>query len=298
MMSNYLDNYSQRLVTALHLNVTRTKERLTLDEIISGSFPEMLQACAKTYAHRLFNLNKPLKLNGNERYHFQDTVRLARKLEVMDDFLIGGFLFTEDEITQLVDYSVKLQFSIIIRPRHTLSEMLFNVRNERSVDDVVVVAQGFGSSRPFITKLVHALQAERHDSIDHAGFENLARRIEQKIYKETPISALINDLQLLLEFESAVIEEKTPRVRTELLLTMLAERELQDLFDEIRRRESETQFWTLDEIEYALERFLLVGPFENSEEAEHEDTEVASFDSLFNESIALGDLDSFNGFGK
>lgn len=298
MMSNYLDNYSQRLVTALHLNVTRAKERLTLDEIISGSFPEMFSACAKTFAKKLFNLNRPFKLNGDERYHFQDTDRLARKLEVMDDFLIGGFLFTEDEITQLVDYSVKLQFSILIGPRNTLSEMLFNVRNERSVDDVVVVAEGFGSNRPFITKLVHALQAGRHDSIDHTGFENLARRIEQKIYKETPISALINDLQLLLEFEGAVIEEKTPRIRTELLLTMLAERELQDLFDEIRRRESETQFWTLDEIEYALERFLLVGPFENSEEEEHEDTEVASFDNLFNESIALGDLDSFNGFGK
>ena len=113
------------------------------------------------------------------------------------------------------------------------------------------------------------------------------KRAERRMYAKNPISILFSESQAYLGFEENVTGEAAPTIQTGVLLTMLRERGLSAIFREFEHSRTEKDRWTLPEIESTLQRFILVGRDEQSQDnagrVDQEGSDVATsppFDDL------------------
>ncbi|MCG8608350.1 hypothetical protein MJD09_25610 [bacterium] len=295
MMSTNLESYYQRLVTGLHLKALQGREKVTLKDLLANPLPEIFLASAKIYAQITFEKETPFALNGHGRYDFCYVDQLKEKMKPLKEALLLATILTDDEVGQLSDFSARLQLDIYLRPRQALTTQLFKSKNVKLIEDVIIVAEGFDTDRPFVQKLIGFAESWQPETISRDQFEDVARRLEQKTYKETPVSALLKDMNLLLEFQHAILADASV-VQTQVLLAMLQNRNLNGMFDEISRYDVDKRSWSLDEVEHALERFLLVGPMESSESTGPAKTRAPSLGGRLPKQAELGDWDSFNGF--
>jgi hypothetical protein len=294
-MSTDLENYYRRLVSGLHLKALQRREKVTLNDLLVNSLPEIFLASAKLYARKAFEKETPLALNGHGRYDFCGVDQLKEQMEPLRETLLLATLLTDDEVGQLSEFSTRLQLDIYLKPRQALTALLFKSKNEKSVEDIVAVAEGFDVDRPFIQKIVLVAESWQSDTMSRDQFDDMAQRVEYKVYKETPVSALLKDINLLLDFQNQILDNGS-FIQTQVLLAMLQNRNLQGVFNEISKHDLEKQSWAVDEVEHALERFLLVGPLESSHNTALDTDHASSFEGGLPEQAELGDLNSFNGF--
>ncbi|MFQ5863732.1 MAG: hypothetical protein ACE5IW_00725 [bacterium] len=299
MVSKLWETEKKRLVEILLRRISHGKEKIRHEEIIDGEYPEVFQVCLKNYARRVFEQEKPLQISTQSHYDLQGE-QIKKQLEDLKETLIRETLFTKEEIIHLAKVSVNLQFDALVRPRQTTIEVLFNTTNQRDKDDVLVVVQGLGENRPFIQRLVSAIENLDTETITRQDFEELTRPLEIEVYNEKPISTFLKEINLLIKFEASITGEENRSVNSQVLLGMLNERGLGPIADGMKEEALSKEFWTFKEIENALERHLLVGGLEhlkspaNEEATLHDRKDSKRFLSSRKDAISLDAFDEID----
>jgi hypothetical protein len=266
MISQLWQSEKHRLADRLHQRVLRGRDAAACREFFGNGLPEIFEILVRKYARR--RLEEAIHLLNPNRFDLPACA--DRKNETFYEALISGTKLTSDELAKLCRSAVNLQYDILVRPRAALCHLLFASFNECRRDDVIVIAEGFGEERPFVKKLLATLRTLPSPRILRDMFETLTRAAEQDVLKETPISSLLTDFKLLMDFESQATGKICIAISSPVLLGMLVERELGALADNLSQ-ESEKASWTLAEIESALQRYWLVSaPPGDSSGAIHE----------------------------
>ncbi|HEX9652077.1 MAG TPA: hypothetical protein VGA99_00070 [bacterium] len=255
MLSEIWQNEKQRLANSLYQRLLQGRDAVSCLELLGNGLPEVLEILVSRRVQRhveeAFHLLNPASFNLEKEV-------LQQRLDDLKAGLIFETKLTASELEQACHSAVALQWNVLVRPRTTLCVLLFESANERAKDDVIVVAEGFGEERLFIRKLVATLQELDSPHIVRDLFETISRTAEQSVLGETPISALLTEFKLVMDFESQVTAAACTTIGSPTLLGMLVERELDALADDLQE-ESGKESWTLGEIESVLERYWLVG---------------------------------------
>lgn len=263
MLSKLWTTEKRRLADVLFERVIKGRERIPYQEMVSCGFPEFFEACIRHRARKIFRTEDPVEVNTNDRYNIQET-ELKNQLLFLERVFVSATIFRREEIRAVADFAVNFQFDVIVRPRQTLEEILFRSSNSQNKSDVSVVLKGFGDSRLFVKKMLKKIEAMDSETIDQENFEGISRTVERQIYDETPLSALLDDVNSLIEFEASITGKEDRGVHSDVLLGMLEERDLYDMANELTPEASGKEFWSVAEIENALERYLLVGRLDHS----------------------------------
>lgn len=248
MLSEIWQNEKRRLAEGLHQRVLRGRDAAVCREFLGSGLPEIFEILARKHARR----------QAEEAFYSIDPTHVDLQSEIFRETILAATKITVDDLLRICRSAVNLQYDILVRPRATLCHLLFRSANERSRDDAIIIAEGFGPERPFIKKLVATLNELNSPQLFRDLFDTLTRATEQAVLRETPISSLLTDFKLLMNFESQATGETCAAISSPVLLGMLVERELDALADDLSQ-ESAKASWTLAEIESALERFWLVG---------------------------------------
>lgn len=265
----------QRLWDILLQRVTSGSEPVRVRDLHNKGYPETFEALARLYAERRLLEESPIQIQDETRFDPHDD-EVQHSLDELEKKISVTRILSNQELKEIANSAIPLAFDILTRPRQTLLEKLFDAHESQQVSDLLTVLSGFGEGRPFIERLMRALEAWSPDDISQMDFVTLASDVEKEVYKTTPLSAFMNEIDLMLKFEGAITGETHFVVKSEILLGLLKERGLDDMAEALRDEAQSKEFWTPDEIENALERFILVGGFEETKPHE-EETELELF---------------------
>ncbi|NIR48521.1 hypothetical protein GWO43_08830 [candidate division KSB1 bacterium] len=248
----------RRLADILYRRATQGKEKVPYKEIVNKSFPEVFETCVRNYARRMFSSENPIRLEDRGRYDMENR-EVKEYVYGLKKAIIHQTIFENEEIRQLCNFAVDLEFNILTRPRRAILDLLFASSDQRSKEDILTVLQGFGGDRPFIHKLLKTIENLGFESIGRDKYEIMSRPLEKQIYSETPISAFLIDSNLFMDFENAITGQQDRKIRSNIVLGMLKERELDQMVRSFAKETSDKDSWTAEEIENTMDRFLLVG---------------------------------------
>lgn len=266
MKSDFLKQEKDRLTQRLIDDISLSNEQVPLKKILQKKYPLLFQERAKKEAYKILDQENPIELKTGKRFNFDGDIVKTQVSDLKKSILLELF-FSAKEIKKFAKFSVWLQVDIIIKPRQTILNILF--KKEKEIDKTVAmdIIAGFGEERPFIRKLIAALDNENTTKIQMEDINKLSEKIERNVYKLTPISSFLTDVGLYLDFEISITGDSQTLFRSEILQEMFTKRGLERVSKSIAAEE-ERDFWTITEIESAFERFLLVGNLEQEEQVE------------------------------
>ena len=268
------------------LNLWETeKKRLTeifLHEIIGKSKAISFAVLSEKQVPELFLVYLKRKLKQNLirekiiQYHPSERIALSdetvhRKIDKLLDELTADIVLGRDELSQLAGKLISFQVDILARPRPKMTEILFQKSSSRTTKDMIKILTEFDENRHFIKRLAEALSVRKTDEISKKAFRLQSRKIERQVYKENPISALMNEIDAFCEFKKCVGDKNYDVITSTILLGFLKARNLHHVLNEFKEEGNEKKFWTQDEIESALQRHAVVGSDESDETISEEE---------------------------
>ncbi len=261
-MSSFWENEKERLTNRLNKRVFRERDKVLTPELVGRGYPEIFEAVVKNYARQSIVKENLIGFTQSSRYdlHGTDFETFQKQLQTA---LIQHRIFTSEEILPLALQAIDLNVDIIVRPRQKLMELLFKRKQQVSNEDAVIVLHGFGSERPFIQRLLDKQENIADEMIVSEEFKTLGRRTEREVYKEKPISAFLRDIDLYLLLETSVTGKMQRLVNSQLVLGMLAERNLMSLYAQILEESKTKEIWSMSDIEISFERKFLMDGIES-----------------------------------
>jgi hypothetical protein len=245
------------LCDVLLQRVLKDRQRLCYRDLTSSVLPEVCTSALRHRARQIFSEHSVLKMHSSARFDL-DTASVRGAFQRLVDEIIEGTVFSDHEIGEIIHSAIDLQYDIIVRPREKLLELLFHNSDICSKQDSIVVLSGFGQHRRFIASLSEEIAYWPMAKLKRNDLEELAIEVEKNVYKQAPVSCLSDEIDLLLRFESGVYALPQTQIRTDILLGILAERNLQH-YRTALLRDDENDLWQIAEIESAMESFLLMG---------------------------------------
>lgn len=260
MKADFLKQEKDRLTHRLIDNVSLSNEQAPLKRILEGKYPILFQELAKKEAYKILAYENPIELKTSKRFDF-DGEKFKSQFSDLKKSILLELFFSAKEIKKFAKFSVWFQFDIIVKPRQTILNILFKQEKEVDKTTALDIIAGFGEDRPFVRKLIAALDNENTTKIQVEDINKLSEKTEKNVYKLTPISSFLIDVGLYLDFEISITGDYQTLFRSEILHEMFTKRGLGAVSKAIAAEE-ERDFWTITEIENAFERFLLVGNLE------------------------------------
>ncbi len=251
--------------------------RLTCSELLAADLPAFVRDYVVVQARLRARIDVRWVPEDADRFRL-DSERVRDAQSELEEALVAETLFTLEEIHEMVARAVRLQLELIVRPRQAFLHLLFGGRKEPTVEDATVILGGFGEHRPFVGRLLGRLP-EADTELNHQEVDRLARLSEAEIFQAAPITALVQDFQLFLEFEGEATGEERESIRWLVLAGMLRERGLNSLVDALNMESREKEAWDLEELEQTLERHILLGALKY-EPAQVDDEEDAGEEPL------------------
>src|SRR3990172_4443251 len=258
MNKQFWKNEAERLSESLCNKTMQGEQKVSLHQILAGYYPVIFKEYVKRNARKLLQEEHIIQINHSSRFNY-DSLKLQEQLNQLKEAVLSETVFTRTEIEKFSRFMVAFQLDILLAPRQTFLNLTFRERNEFNKEAAIVILSGFDEERPFVRRLKEALERIDKDTIYRDEIYKIAEKIEQKVFKLTPISALLQEINCYIEFESAATGDHQTLVCSELLLRLLKERNQLTLFKQFEAEAHDKDFWTITEIENALERFLLVG---------------------------------------
>ena len=130
----------------------------------------------------------------------------------------------------------------------TILKILFKKNEKVDKTASIDIISGFDESRPFIRKLIAAIENENSTSLTFDELTRLSEKIEKNVYKLTPISAFLTDVGLYIDYEISIPNDHHTLFRPEILYEMLTKRGIDTILKTIQSEE-DRDFWTITDIE-------------------------------------------------
>jgi len=249
------------LTSVLVARICAGDEGVPLSKFQDMDIPEIVRGHAILRAQKLFENASPLRVENSGRIDLNNA-DVQRQLQTLKACLLRETLLTKSEIDEIVTWAVTFQLHILVRPRQKLLEVLF--RNNATVnrETVETVLHGFGDERAVVRKMIAALDDLKTEAIEEESFSALVRLAEQEVFKQTPVTAFMTDVKLLLEFESEIAGMPKKQLSSFDVSGLLRERGLDVARLQVQQELQDKEGWTPEEIEDSLARHLLLEGFE------------------------------------
>ncbi len=248
----------EALSTVLKEKIVGNKTSFTYDVLLQKELPDFLRIYLKTQARRFLQEEKPMTWNQSDRYQLDDP-QVRENFERLMGVLLLKTKFTKDEIKRWIELAIKFQLEVLVRPKEAMASLFFRREKVRKRDDLVKMVKQLAQRRPYMLHLVELLK-ESGEQIDTSSFSYLARKAEEETYGTKPLAAFLIDVRTFESFFNLSDRKNGSLLTTEVIVGLLRERNLSDVADGIQELSvsRETDFWTYEEVETALERQLVL----------------------------------------
>ncbi|KAA3619832.1 MAG: hypothetical protein DWQ05_03670 [Calditrichaeota bacterium] len=248
MESDFWNSEKIYLVGALEKRILADQESVSWGQIKKLDLPEILRSTLLNQAKVFFKTEKPLRIIQNERFDFS-LPQLKSELTTLREVFLETVLFSAEEVSKAIQFSVNLGFDIITQPQKTCLSILFDISLERSQDDIYSILRGLSIGSPFVKSLIEYFEVSEKEQIQKIHFKQISAEIQQVLYGENPLEVIVEEIKLLLDFYTDIGDDMEDNLSSEIVHGMLRERGLDDFAQNFNKAATEKPFWNLAEIE-------------------------------------------------
>lgn len=251
---DYWDMEREKLVTGLLARIASRGEYVALRELLAMDLPEVLNVVLRNHARHVVRNEKPLALQTHRRFELEDQ-EIRRQFRGLRDGLAERIVFESIELKPALNFGVRLQFDLIVRPRVFLENLLFQHAATRERDDVLVILMGFHDARDFVAMCIDRINAYAFPAISKENFIDLVRQVEREVYGKNPVATVMADVRAYQNYCRQILGLGAPSeiMDNQVILAMLNERRLTDLSESLLPEFAKKESWLLEEIEALLQ---------------------------------------------
>ncbi len=260
---DYWEVERENLVSALVERIASNGESVALRDLLAMELPEILKVVLRNHAKSVVRKEKPLTVQTHRRFELED-VEIRQQFRLLRDLLADRIVFDLAELKPVLNFGVRLQFDLIVRPRAFLENLFYQHSTERERDDLLVILTGFHEARDYVTLLIDKLSGYSAGVLTKEAFSALCRQCEREVYGKNPIAALMADIRAYQSYCQTLLGNAAPSevLDNQMVLAMLNERHMTELFESLLPEFTKKESWLLEEIEALLQQHASSAGFE------------------------------------
>jgi len=247
MESTTGENEKRLLATTLRERLIENKNTIIYKELLDENLPIFLKNYLQNRVQKFFHTDEPFQIKNSKRYDFSYTKIKEYKQQLHQAFE-EATLFNKEEITEIINRTVGLQFDLLVNPQQTLIKIFYKNKSERTQADILQILKGLIDDRIFIKRLREKIKEFDQFHIIEDDFKKLLTEIQNEIYGEDFIPAFISDVKAFLEFISHIKGTAENAINKDILLLLLDERNLNQYEQAFQTTSNNNDWIDLNEI--------------------------------------------------
>ncbi len=251
---DYWDMEREKLVAGLMTRIAKQGEMIALHDLLAMDLPEVLKVVLRNHARNVVRSEKPLSLQTHRRFELEDA-DIRRQFRELRDGLAERIVFEAVELKPILNFGVRLQFDLIVRPRAFLENLLFQHATDRERDDVLVILMGFHDAREFVATCIDRVNGYAFPTITKENFFDLCRQVEREVYGKNTVVAFMADVRAYQAYCQNLLGLGAPSeiLDNQVILAMLNERRLTELSEGLLPEFAKKENWLIGEVESLLQ---------------------------------------------
>ena len=245
------ENEKRLLASVLRERLIESKNTITYKELLDEEMPAFLKNFLQKRVQKYFLTDEPFQFNNSKRYDFNH-VKIKSLLEELRTAFEEATLFKKEEISEIINRTVGLQFDLIISPKKTLKKIFFKNKSERTQTDILKILLGLSDKRIFIKNLIANIKKFDQFHVVEEDFDKILDQTEKEVYGRDFISAFFSDVEIFLEFLCHINGKEQRSINREVLKLLLLERNVPQYYDAFNSAYSSNDWFDLENISKIL----------------------------------------------
>ncbi|GEM_PF-6726410 len=267
---------SEGLAKLLEDSICVGYDSVCMSHISKLDLPSYVKYTLSQKIEAIFNAEKPIRIKDPSRFHLQDP-ELIEELRKLKAVFMRNFCLKEPEIRALLSEIAEDVFKLFLDPVTSLPELLFGASEEKSREELVRSIEELDFRLPIFESLVEFLSLDSNKSVKKTYLMQLLKEARKQVYDENPIAAFISELHTYQHFCEKIAGSRCETFPADFIRKMLANRGLKEFASSIVKEVDPSRELSIDQIQNFMERFMLIGQLEESEDRVSASIEVDDF---------------------
>lgn len=245
------ENEKRLLASVLRERLIERKNTITYKELLNEEMPAFLRNFLQKRVQKHFLTDEPFQFNNSKRYDFNHE-KIKSLIEELRTAFEEATLFTKDEISEIINRTVGLQFDLIVAPKKTLKKIFFKNKSERTQADILKILLGLSDNRIFIKNLIVQIKQFDQFHVVEEDFDKILKKAERDAYESDFIAAFFSDVEIFLQFLCHINGKEQRTINRDILKLLLIERNVPQYYEAFNSVHSANDWFEADDVSKLL----------------------------------------------
>lgn len=219
------DNEKQLLAAAVRERLIGNRNYILYKDLFDKKLPAFLKNYLQNSVQKFIYTEEPLQFNSSKRYDFED-----EKINRLKNELIKAFeeatVFSFDELTNIINHTVALQYDFLVRPSATLLNIFYRNKSEQTKTDILRVLEALDDERIYIKTLIRNIKEFEQYHIVEDNFKNLLAKTEEETYSQNFMRSFLSDVSAFANFLELLYGAEDKKLSVDHVKLLLVQRDL------------------------------------------------------------------------
>ncbi len=248
------ENQKKLLSNILERRLLERKNTLIYKELLDQELPLFLQNFLQNRVQKLFHTDEPFQIKHSNRYDFS-YARIHSLKQHLHEAFEEATIFSKEELKEIINRTVGLQFDLLINPQETLRQIFFKNKSERTKSEILQILAGLTDTRLFIKRLIFHIEEFDQFHILEENFIKIIEEVNKEIYHNNFLTSFISDVEAYVDFINHIRNIKEKTIEKEVIELLLNERQLAKYFEAFEAK-SEIELFEIHEVYLLLSDYL------------------------------------------
>ena len=225
MVSTNGENEKQLLAATVRERLIGKKNSVLYRELLDEKIPTFLNNYLQNTVKKLIHTEEPVQLKYSKRFYFEYGNINKIKTSLIKA-LEEATIFQREELEEIINKTVVLQFDLLVRPNITLLSIFYKNKSERIKSEILNILEGLDDKRIFIKELIKEIKSFDQYHIVEEDFNKIFNKTEKEIYEKDFLNAFISDVKSFSEFLGMIRGYDNQKIKIDLVNLLLEQRNL------------------------------------------------------------------------
>ena len=214
------------IVDSLKKKLLDNNEQVKYRKIVEEkTLPQYIKSLFKNKVKYYFQDESPLEFKSTPHFKLNsDDIKEYR--DKLVNIFWEGAIFSKKEVEDILKEALVLRLNYMVKPIDTIRRMLFDDRDNISLDNMDQMLNSFKNILPYAEIIIKECSKKGKSMVDKNIFSNIATEQLQNIFKEDVVDKVLKDFSVFIDFLSAIKGEKIKDIDGKTLQEFFADRNL------------------------------------------------------------------------
>jgi hypothetical protein len=219
-------------------------------------------------------MEEDARISNSERFDY-DRPEVRMLIDQVFDGIKQSAEFDLPTFHRLLERTIKLEMNFLLKPQQTLTQFIFKDSAIVTTKQVYDTLKYFFRLEYYKDALSEYFNQKYLQEISETQFKELISQIDDKAYNAVGASFALQNLKAILDFINESLDEPTPELPINIIVTALNDRHMSDYADAVLRAESQgSESLNLDELDNLFSTGKTPQELEEEKEAEIQAEEI------------------------